>query len=140
MSAALRNLLLKTRKELSLVKATMQDQIEQIRETALATLSDGDLRQLQGGRAGEAGLASARPDQAAVASYRTACEAAAVRFTGRSCPALGLSSDAVAQEIANRRGEQPPPLFSGRGPFSPEFFPPPHGVSHGGCEFPRASL
>src|ERR1017187_6802027 len=43
MSPALRNLLLKTRKELSLVKAAMQDQIEQIRETALATLSDGDL-------------------------------------------------------------------------------------------------
>src|ERR1039458_9670512 len=117
MSAALRNLLLKTRKELSLVKATMQDQIEQIRETALATLSDGDLRQLQGGRAGEAGLASARPDQAAVASYRTACEAAAVRFTGRSCPALELSADAVAREIANRSGSKLHAMFPDEGPY-----------------------
>src|ERR1039457_585225 len=123
MSAALRNLLLKTRKELSLVKATMQDQIEQIRETALATLSDGDLRQLQGGRAGEAGLASARPDQAAVASYRTACEAAAVRFTGRSCPALELSADAVAREIANRSGSKLHAMFPDEGPYRRELYP-----------------
>src|ERR1022692_4791834 len=123
MSAALRNLLLKTRKELSLVKAAMQDQIEQIRETALATLSDGDLRQLQGGRAGEAGLASARPDQAAVASYRTACEAAAGRFTGRACPALELSSDAVAQEIANRSGSKLDAMFSDEGPYRRELYP-----------------
>src|ERR1035441_3965770 len=123
MSAALHNLLLKTRKELSLVKAAMQDQIEQIRETALATLSDGDLRQLQGGRAGEAGLASARPDQAAVASYRTACEAAAVRFTGRSCPALGLSADAVAREIANRSGSKLHAMFPDGGPYRRELYP-----------------
>jgi phage terminase large subunit-like protein len=123
MSAALRNLLLKTRKELSLAKAAMQDQIEQIRETALATLSDGDLRQLQGGRAGEAGLASGRPDQAAVARYRTACEAAAVRFTGRSCPALELSSDAVAQEIANRSGSKLRTMFPDEGPYRRELYP-----------------
>src|ERR1035441_8845651 len=123
MSAALRNLLLKTRKELSLVKAAMQDQIEQIRETALATLSDGDLRQLQGGRAGEAGLASARPDQATVCSSDLACEAAAVRFTGRSCPVLELSSDAVAQEIANRSGSKLHAMFPDEGPYRRELYP-----------------
>ena len=89
MSAALRNQLLKTRKELSLVKATMQDRIEQIRQTALASLSDGDLRYLQ---AGDSPIA---PDEAPVARYRSACEAAAVRLTGRSCPALELSPGAA---------------------------------------------
>jgi phage terminase large subunit-like protein len=117
MSAALRNQLLKTRKELSLVKATMQDRIEQIRQTALASLSDGDLRYLQ---AGDSPIA---PDEAPVARYRSACEVAAVRLTGRSCPALGLSADAVAREIANRSGSKLHTMFPDEGPCRRELYP-----------------
>src|ERR1017187_1391194 len=117
MSAALRNQLLKTRKELSLVKATMQDRIEQIRQTALASLSDGDLRYLQ---AGDSPIA---PDEAPVARYRSACEAAAVRLTGRSCPALELSPGAVAREVANRSRNKLHTMFPDEGPHRRELYP-----------------
>src|ERR1700722_2018554 len=102
MSDALRNQYLKTRKDLSVAKLAVRSQIERVHQTALATLSDRALRQLQGGIPAKAAASAAELDPAAVARYRTACETVAVRVTGRSCSVLELPSDAVTREIANR--------------------------------------
>jgi hypothetical protein len=117
MSAALRKQYLKTRKDLSIAKLAVGSQIERIRQTALAILSDRELRQLQGGLPGKAGASAAEPDPATVARYRTACEAVAVRFTGRSCPALELPSGAVTHEIANRNRSKLRTMFPDEGEY-----------------------
>src|ERR1035441_2633381 len=115
MSAALRNRLRRVEKELAVREAASEGQLLQIQKAALASLSDGDLRYLRVG--------GSPTEPAPAASYRTACEAAAVRFTGRSCPALELSSDAVAQEIANRSGSKLHAMFPDEGPYRRELYP-----------------
>jgi hypothetical protein len=115
MSAALRNRLRRVEKELAVREAASEGQLLQIQKAALASLSDGDLRYLRVG--------GSPTEPAPVASYRAACEAAAVRFTGRSCPALELSSDAVAQEIANRSGSKLHAMFPDEGPCRRELYP-----------------
>src|ERR1039458_6213566 len=115
MSAALRNRLRRVEKELAVREAASEGQLLQIQKAALASLSDGDLRYLRVG--------GSPTEPAPVASYRAACEAAAVRFTGRSCPALELSSDAVAQEIANRSGSKLHAMFPDEGPYRRELYP-----------------
>ncbi len=123
MSAALRKQYLKTRKDLSIAKLAVGSQIERIRQTALAILSDRELRQLQGGLPGKAGASAAEPDPATVARYRTACEAVAVRFTGRSCPALELPSGAVTHEIANRNRSKLRTMFPDEGEYRRALYP-----------------
>src|ERR1035441_8501033 len=115
MSAALRNRLRRVEKELAVREAASEGQLLQIQKAALASLSDGDLRYLRVG--------GSPTEPAPVASYRAACEAAAVRFTGRSCPALELSSDAVPQEIATRSGSKLHAVFPDEGPYRRELYP-----------------
>lgn len=89
MSAALRNQLLKIRKEVSAMKAARGRPIDRIEQAALDTLSDEDLNDLQNGINGSFGEfgVSAEAYAAAMARYRTAYEAAAVRLTGESTAA-----------------------------------------------------
>src|ERR1039458_7733779 len=95
MSAALRNRLRRVEKELAVREAASEGQLLQIQKAALASLSDGDLRYLRVG--------GSPTEPAPAASYRTACEAAAVRFTGRSCPARELEN---GQSLRLGRGEE----------------------------------
>src|ERR1017187_4589651 len=115
MSAALRNRLRRVEKELAVREAASEGQLLQIQKAALASLSDGDLCYLRVG--------GCPAERLPVASYRAAGEAAAVRFAGRSCPALELSSDAVAQEIANRSGSKLHAMFLDEGPYRRELYP-----------------
>jgi phage terminase large subunit-like protein len=115
MSAALHNRLRRLEKGLAVWEAATEGQLQQVRVAALASLSNGDLRCLQ------VGGSPTEPDP--VASYRAACEVAAVRFTGRSCPALGLSADAVSREIANRSGSKLHTMFPDEGPYRRELYP-----------------
>ena len=115
MSLALRNQVLKLRNDLQALKAARGCQIERVRRTALATLSDRELSQLGSKADGSPG----EPDPAMVARYREACEVAA----GRPCPDMALPPDALVREIANRRGSKLRTLFPDEGPLRRELYP-----------------
>src|ERR1017187_3623027 len=83
MSAALHNRLRRVEK---VWEARTEGQLQQVRRAALASLSDGDLRQLEGGDS----LADRDP---AVGRFRQAFDAAAMRLSGQShgCGIEGLA-------------------------------------------------
>jgi len=109
MSAALRNQLLKTRRELSVLKAAMGSQIERVHQAALATLSDLELHQLLGGNS----LAVTDP---AIDRYREAFKATAKRLIGQTRPVGELPAELLAQEIAECSGSKLRTMFPDQGP------------------------
>ena len=119
MSAVQRNQLLKTKKELSVVKATMGSQIELVHQTALASLDHADLRHLRD----EWGAASDSLSGPAADRYREAFRAAAEQLTGRAFPARALSPELVDREIANRSGSKLHTMFPDEGPYRRECTP-----------------
>jgi phage terminase large subunit-like protein len=120
MSAALRNRVRRLEDKAALLTVSAESRVLQVHRAALATLSDRELRELEGGIPAKAGDSPGAP---AIAHYRAACEAAAVRFPGPPCPALGLTSDAVAQEIASRSRIKLRTRFPDEGPCRRELYP-----------------
>src|ERR1035438_657947 len=96
MSAALHNRLRRVEK---VWEARTEGQLQQVRRAALAALSDGDLRQLEGGDS----LADRDP---AVGRYRQAFDAAAMRLSGQTRPMGEFPAGMVAAEIAARTGSK----------------------------------
>ena len=75
--------------------ATTEGQLLQVRRAALASLSDGDLRQLEGGDS----LADRDP---AVGRYRQAFDAAAMRLSGQTRPMGEFPAGMVADRKSTR--------------------------------------
>jgi hypothetical protein len=123
MSAALHKRLRRVEDGLTLVTASTEGQLQQVRRAALASLNDRDLRHLQDGLSGEARDSPADSDAPAIARYGEAFDAAAIRLTGRTCPRGVLPREVVAGEIANRSQGKLRTMFPDEGDYRRELYP-----------------